>query len=93
MIRPEQIGDRKNLLCNTPEDFFGSSWEASCRSVWYPYETMGNAERIWTWLMVGILSFFGLFCLISSVKKFVSARQKVAAERERAENLQELREM
>ncbi|ETN64561.1 leucine-rich transmembrane protein [Anopheles darlingi] len=90
---PGRIGDRKSLLCNTPEDFFGSSWEASCRSVWYPYETMGNAERIWTWLMVGILSFFGIFCLISSVKKFVSARQKLAAERERAENLQELREI
>uniref|UniRef100_A0A182PDK3 LRRCT domain-containing protein n=1 Tax=Anopheles epiroticus TaxID=199890 RepID=A0A182PDK3_9DIPT len=90
---PGRIGDRKNLQCNTPEDFFGATWEAACRSVWYPYETIGNAERIWTWLMVGVLAFFGLFCLISSVKKFISSRKKLAAEREREQNLQELREI
>ncbi|XP_052894633.1 uncharacterized protein LOC128301978 [Anopheles moucheti] len=90
---PGRIGDRKNLQCNTPEDFFGASWEGACRSIWYPYETIGNAERIWTWLMVGVLSFFGLFCLISSVKKFVSSRRKLAAERDREQNLQELREI
>ncbi|XP_050073737.1 uncharacterized protein LOC126561558 [Anopheles maculipalpis] len=90
---PGRIGDRKNLQCNTPEDFFGASWEGACRSVWYPYETIGNAERIWTWLMVGVLSFFGFFCLISSIKKFISSRKKIAAEREREQNLQELREI
>uniref|UniRef100_A0A182MDK7 LRRCT domain-containing protein n=1 Tax=Anopheles culicifacies TaxID=139723 RepID=A0A182MDK7_9DIPT len=90
---PGRIGDRKNLQCNTPEDFFGASWEGACRSVWYPYETIGNAERIWTWLMVGVLAFFGLFCLISSVKKFISSRRKLAAERDRQQNLQELREI
>uniref|UniRef100_A0A182QTC0 LRRCT domain-containing protein n=1 Tax=Anopheles farauti TaxID=69004 RepID=A0A182QTC0_9DIPT len=90
---PGRIGDRKNLQCNTPEDFFGASWEGACRSVWYPYETIGNAERIWTWLMVGVLAFFGLFCLISSVRKFISARKKLAAERDREQNLQELREI
>uniref|UniRef100_A0A182NI65 LRRCT domain-containing protein n=1 Tax=Anopheles dirus TaxID=7168 RepID=A0A182NI65_9DIPT len=90
---PGRIGDRKNLQCNTPEDFFGASWEGACRVIWYPYETIGNAERIWTWLMVGVLAFFGLFCLISSVKKFISSRKKLAAEREREQNLQELREI
>uniref|UniRef100_A0A182T5N2 LRRCT domain-containing protein n=1 Tax=Anopheles maculatus TaxID=74869 RepID=A0A182T5N2_9DIPT len=90
---PGRIGDRKNLQCNTPEDFFGASWEGACRSVWYPYETIGNAERIWTWLMVGVLSFFGIFCLISSIRKFISSRKKMAAEREREHNLQELREI
>ncbi|XP_041769269.1 uncharacterized protein LOC121592070 [Anopheles merus] len=90
---PGRIGDRKNLQCNTPEDFFGASWEGACRSVWYPYETIGNAERIWTWLMVGVLAFFGFFCLISSIKKFISSRKKLAAEREREQNLQELREI
>ncbi|KFB51384.1 AGAP006643-PA-like protein [Anopheles sinensis] len=90
---PGRIGDRKNLQCNAPEDFFGASWEAACRSVWYPYETMGNAERIWTWLMVSILSFFGVCCLISSIRKFISTRKKLNAEREQAENLQELREI
>uniref|UniRef100_A0A182RDJ6 LRRCT domain-containing protein n=1 Tax=Anopheles funestus TaxID=62324 RepID=A0A182RDJ6_ANOFN len=90
---PGRIGDRKNLQCNTPEDFFGASWEGACRSIWYPYETIGNAERIWTWLMVGVLSFFGLFCLISSIKKFISSRRKLAAERDREQNLQELREI
>ncbi|XP_035917019.1 uncharacterized protein LOC118514329 [Anopheles stephensi] len=90
---PGRIGDRKNLQCNTPEDFFGASWEGACRSVWYPYETIGNVERIWTWLMVGVLSFFGIFCLISSIKKFISSRKKMAAEREREQNLQELREI
>uniref|UniRef100_A0A182K9M6 LRRCT domain-containing protein n=1 Tax=Anopheles christyi TaxID=43041 RepID=A0A182K9M6_9DIPT len=90
---PGRIGDRKNLQCNTPEDFFGASWEGACRSVWYPYETIGNAERIWTWLMVGVLAFFGFFCLISSVKKFISSRKKLAVERDREQNLQELREI
>uniref|UniRef100_A0AAG5DDM5 LRRCT domain-containing protein n=1 Tax=Anopheles atroparvus TaxID=41427 RepID=A0AAG5DDM5_ANOAO len=90
---PGRIGDRKNLQCNAPEDFFGASWEGACRSVWYPYETMGNAERVWTWLMVSILSFFGVCCLISSIRKFISTRKKLNAERERAENLQELREI
>ncbi|XP_058054121.1 uncharacterized protein LOC131205857 [Anopheles bellator] len=90
---PGRVSDRKSLQCNTPEDFFGASWEGACRSVWFPYETMGNAERIWTWLMVGILAFFGVFCLVSSIRKFISARQKLAAERERDENLQELREI
>uniref|UniRef100_A0A182WBM5 LRRCT domain-containing protein n=1 Tax=Anopheles minimus TaxID=112268 RepID=A0A182WBM5_9DIPT len=90
---PGRIGDRRNLQCNTPEDFFGATWEAACQSVWYPYETIGNAERIWTWLMVGVLAFFGVFCLITSVKKFVSSRRKLAAERDREQNLQELREI
>lgn len=43
--------------------------------------------------MVGVLAFFGFFCLISSIKKFISSRKKLAAEREREQNLQELREM
>ncbi|XP_053675795.1 uncharacterized protein LOC128726039 [Anopheles nili] len=90
---PRQVGDRKNLQCNTPEDFYGASWEAACRSVWYPNESIGNAERIWTWLMVGVLGFFGVFCLISSIKKFISSRKKLAAEREQEQNLQEMREI
>ncbi|XP_055624585.1 toll-like receptor 2 [Toxorhynchites rutilus septentrionalis] len=90
---PRKVNDRKQLRCTTPEDFYGATWEAACRSVWFPQESMGTTEMIWTYFMLAILAFFGFFCLFSSVKKVIHSRQKLAAERERRENIQELREI
>lgn len=43
--------------------------------------------------MLAILAFFGFFCLYSSIKRFVDSRRKLAAERERQENVEEMREV
>lgn len=43
--------------------------------------------------MLAILAFFGFFCLYSSVRRFIDSRRKMAAERERQENIEELREI
>ncbi|XP_019562172.3 toll-like receptor 6 [Aedes albopictus] len=90
---PRRVNDHKQLRCTSPEDFYGATWEAACRSVWYPQDIMGTTERIWTYFMLAILAFFGFFCLYSSIKRFVDSRRKLAAERERQENVEEMREV
>uniref|UniRef100_A0A8D8F157 Leucine-rich repeat-containing G-protein coupled receptor 5 n=1 Tax=Culex pipiens TaxID=7175 RepID=A0A8D8F157_CULPI len=91
--QPQRVNNRKDLRCISPDDFFGATWEAACRSVWYPQDMMGTTERIWTYFMLAILAFFGFFCLYSSIRRFIDSRRKMAAERERQDNIQELREV
>ncbi|EDS45577.1 leucine-rich repeat-containing protein 15 [Culex quinquefasciatus] len=88
-----RVNNRKDLRCISPDDFFGATWEAACRSVWYPQDMMGTTERIWTYFMLAILAFFGFFCLYSSIRRFIDSRRKMTAERERQDNIQELREI
>ncbi|XP_065078883.1 insulin-like growth factor-binding protein complex acid labile subunit [Ochlerotatus camptorhynchus] len=90
---PRRANDHKHLRCTSPEDFYGATWEAACRSVWYPQDIMGTTEKIWTYFMLAILAFFGFFCLYSSIKRFIDSRRKIAAENERQENIQEMREV
>ncbi|XP_055536755.1 uncharacterized protein LOC129725226 [Wyeomyia smithii] len=90
---PRRVNDRKQLRCTSPEDFYGATWEGACRSVWYPQDVMGTTERIWTYFMLAILAFFGFFCIYSLVRKCIDSRRKLAAERERQENIQEMREI
>ncbi|XP_058463249.1 uncharacterized protein LOC131437733 [Malaya genurostris] len=90
---PRRISDRKHLRCTSPEDFYGATWEAACRSVWYPQDVMGTTERIWTYFMLAILAFFGFFCIYSLVRRCIDSRRKMVAERERQENIQEMREI
>ncbi|XP_053687132.1 uncharacterized protein LOC128736668 [Sabethes cyaneus] len=90
---PRRVNDRKQLRCTSPEDFYGATWEGACRSVWYPPDVMGTTERIWTFFMLAILAFFGFFCMYSIIRKCIDSRRKLAAERERQENIQEMREI
>ncbi|XP_058835670.1 uncharacterized protein LOC131692569 [Topomyia yanbarensis] len=90
---PRRVSDRKQLRCTSPEDFYGATWEAACRSLWYPQDVMGTTERIWTYFMLAILAFFGFFCIYSLVRRCIDSRRKMVAERERQENIQEMREI
>lgn len=89
------MNDHIHLRCNSPEETYGLTWDMACANEWYTdhSQVIGTAQKVWTFLMVGILIFTGSVCLIMSIRRCIEGRRLTLREEERVRNLEESREM
>lgn len=90
----KRIIDRDHTKCMAPEDLYGRTWETACWMSWYPDQRMiSTTEKVWSFVMVGIIVFSGTICIIMSIKRCVDGRKATQREEERERNVEEQRHM
>ncbi|CAG9855223.1 unnamed protein product [Phyllotreta striolata] len=92
--------DAEDLLCDSPENFDGETWQVACQDYWYP--TPGKKDHVWWYSVALIISMIFLLCTVIALRKINEIREKRIREleetrrqneRDARETLQRMRQM
>ncbi|XP_076303588.1 uncharacterized protein LOC143221868 [Lasioglossum baleicum] len=79
-----------NLLCQSPANVSGYTWEAACYDVWngtLPY----NRDRTWGFVMVTVLTIIVLFGSFISIRHMMRVKRRAMEQRQQTESMRPLR--
>lgn len=84
-----------HLRCISPEEVYGLTWDTACGNEWLSRNNAaaGIAQKVWTFLFLGIIVLSGFLCLVMSIRRCIEGRKLTRREEERLQNLEESREM
>ncbi|XP_073813574.1 uncharacterized protein [Musca autumnalis] len=88
---PTRIKDRNSLRCASPPSSYGKTWAAACEKDWVPEAHSSQAEKIWSTIMLSVLTIAGLICLFTCFQKYMAWRRKQMDREEYRRNHEEMR--
>ncbi|RLU14735.1 hypothetical protein DMN91_012622 [Ooceraea biroi] len=93
LTEPPMKTSKSSLICQSPANVSGYSWEAACFDVWNDH-LYYNKDRTWGMVMVSLLIFVVLCGSVVSIKHTMRIKRRTLEQRqqlERAEERQRLR--
>ncbi|XP_076662078.1 uncharacterized protein LOC143365619 [Halictus rubicundus] len=87
---PPAKTSESNLLCQTPANVSGYTWEAACYDVWNG-TVYYNRDRTWGFVMVTVLTIIVLFGSFISIRHMMRVKRRAMEQRQQMESLRPLR--
>ncbi|XP_044742118.1 leucine-rich repeat-containing protein 15 [Chrysoperla carnea] len=81
------LTSESNLVCYSPTNLTGSTWNIACKKQWFRYNLINNfnhpntntiphLERVWLFLIITFITLTVLFCVVSNARRLVTQRAR-----------------
>ncbi|KZC05251.1 Insulin-like growth factor-binding protein complex acid labile subunit [Dufourea novaeangliae] len=91
LTEPPAKATESNLLCQSPANVTGYSWEIACFDTWNA-SVYYNRDRTWGFIMITVLTIIVLFGSFVSIRHMMRVKRRAMEQRQQLESLTLLRQ-